>query len=71
MNYYLINYDGKAITIGEKMYLKRINANNDIIVWYDDGVNIFVGDCCLSKSDVKKAITDRIGEYKEQFECFH
>lgn len=64
-----INSAYKAVTISEKTYAKCLD--DDIIVWYDDGENIFIGDCSLSEMGVKKAIFDRIGEYKEQFECFH
>ena len=77
MNYYAIMIKSvsivtayKAVTISEKAYLKSLNAS-DVIIWYNDGDNCFIGDCCLSELGVKRAVFDRIGEYKEQFECFH
>ena len=63
--YYEVNFC-RCRTSTEKT-MKRKILEDDCIEWYNDGENIFFGDCACSEKDVKIWITDNIGEFNPDF----
>ncbi len=56
MKYYTIPYSGKTHEISKARYISAIFREQitDMCVWYDDGKNVFIGDCTLN---IRKAVT--------------
>ena len=55
--YFQVNFDGSVKAISKQAYLKKYETveagDSDMILWYDDGKNVFIGDCAC---DIKAAI---------------
>ena len=58
-----------AITISDFLYNRLMNdfENNDYIEWYNDGENVFIGECNLFTGNVITAIKKRIGKFDADF----
>lgn len=39
-------------TSARKIMLEKMNENSDCIIWYDDGENIFFGDCTCNYKQI-------------------
>ncbi len=68
MDFYRIKHD-IAITISEIRYNSIMNdfESNDYIEWYNDGENVFIGECNLFTGNVIAAIKKRIGKFDADF----
>ena len=68
MDFYRIKRD-IAITISEIRYNSIMSdfENNDYIEWYNDGENVFIGECNLFTGSVISAIKNRIGKFDADF----
>ena len=72
MDFYEIkhkNFGDIAITISDFFYNRLMNdfENNDYIEWYNDGENVFIGECNLFTGNVISAIKKRIGKFDADF----
>ena len=72
MDFYEIkhkNHSDIAITISDFRYNKLMNdfENNDYIEWYNDGENVFIGECNLFIGNVIAAIKSRINTFNSDF----
>ena len=58
-NYFQVNFDGSVKAISKQAYLKKYDTveagDSDVILWYDDGINIFIGHCAC---DIKSPNSD-------------
>lgn len=58
--YFQVNFDGNTKTISRQAYLKKYETvkagDSDMILWYDDGKNIFIGDCACDIKSVMYAV---------------
>ena len=65
--YFQVNFDGSVKAINKQAYLKKYDAveagDSDVILWYDDGVNIFIGHCACDEKKVAEWIKNNIGEF--------
>ena len=65
--YFQVNFDGSVKTINRQAYLKKYESveagENDIILWYDDGKNVFIGDCSNNIKNVMYAVVKVTGVF--------
>lgn len=59
--YYMMHFTGIK-EVDEKTYLKHTFPERDLITWYDDGNNIFFGDCSLDEKIVAFTILETTGK---------
>ena len=73
MDFYEVKHKNRerdvAITISETRYNDIMSnfENNDYIEWYNDGENVFIGECNLFTGNVIAAIKKRIGKFDADF----
>ena len=69
--YFQVNFDGSVKPISRQAYLKKYETveagESDIILWYDDGVNIFIGDCACDVKSVMYAVVKMIGVFNANY----
>ena len=69
--YFQVNFDGSVKTINRQAYLKKYESveagENDIILWYDDGVNIFIGHCACDIKSVMYAVVKITGIFNADY----
>ena len=69
--YFQVNFDGSCKAISRQTYLKRYESveagDNDIILWYDDGNNVFIGDAALNDGNVVITILNTIGNVNIEY----
>ena len=65
--YFQVNFDGSGKAISKQAYLKKYDTveagDSDVILWYDDGVNIFIGHCACDIKDVMYAVVKITGVF--------
>ena len=63
------NFGDVAVTISDFLYNRLMNdfENNDYTEWYNDGENVFIGECNLFTGNVIAAIKKRIGKFNADF----
>ena len=58
--YFQVNFDGSVKSISRQAYLKKYETvkagDSDMILWYDDGKNVFIGDCACDIKSVMYAV---------------
>ena len=69
--YFQVNFDGSCKTISKQAYLKKYDAveagDSDVILWYDDGVNIFIGHCACDIKSVMYAVVKTTGVFNADY----
>ena len=69
--YFQVNFDGSCKTISKQAYLKKYDAveagDSDVILWYDDGVNIFIGHCACDIKSVMYAVVKTTGIFNADY----
>lgn len=69
--YFQVNFDGSCKTISKQAYLKKYDAveagDSDVILWYDDGVNIFIGHCACDIKSVMYAVVKTTGVFNANY----
>ena len=69
--YFQVNFDGSCKTISKQAYLKKYDAveagDSDVILWYDDGVNIFIGHCACDIKSVMYAVVKTTGIFNVNY----
>ena len=69
--YFQVNFDGNTKTISRQAYLKKYEAaeagDSDMILWYDDGKNIFIGDCACDIKAVMYAVVKITGVFNADY----
>lgn len=60
--YYEVDYV-RCKTSTEKTMKRKLNENDDCIIWYEDNDNIFFGDCACSEAQVIEWITNNLGRF--------
>ena len=69
--YFQVNFDGSCKAISKQAYLKKYDAveagDSDVILWYDDGVNIFIGHCACDIKAVMYAVVKTTGVFNADY----
>ena len=69
--YFQVNFDGSCKAISRQTYLRRYETveagENDIILWYDDGANIFIGHCACDIKAVMYAVVKITGVFNVNY----
>lgn len=69
--YFQINFDGSVKSISRQIYLKKYETveagENDIILWYNDGKNVFIGDCACDIKNVIYAVVKITGIFNADY----
>ena len=60
--YYEVDFC-RCKTSTENTMLCKFAKNDDCIEWYNDGENIFFGDCACNEKSVKEWIKINVGEF--------
>lgn len=64
--YYEVDFC-RCKTSTEKIMLRKFAENDDCIEWYNDGENIFFGDCSCDEKSVKKWIEINLGKFDPDY----
>ena len=69
--YFQVNFDGSVKAISKQAYLKKYETveagDSDVILWYDDGVNIFIGHCACDIKTVMYAVVKTTGIFNANY----
>ena len=69
--YFQVNFDGSCKAISRQTYLKKYETveagDSDIILWYNDGKNVFIGDCACDIKNVIYAIVKATGDFNADY----
>ena len=69
--YFQVNFDGSVKAISKQAYLKKYESveagDSDVILWYDDGVNIFIGHCACDIKSVMYAVVKTTGVFNANY----
>ena len=69
--YFQVNFDGSVKAISKQAYLKKYDTveagDSDVILWYDDGVNIFIGHCACDIKSVMYAVVKTTGVFNADY----
>ena len=69
--YFQINFDGNVKPISRQAYLKKYETveagDSDIILWYNDGKNVFIGDCVCDIKAVIYAVVKITGVFNADY----
>ena len=69
--YFQVNFDGSVKAISKQAYLKKYDTveagDSDVILWYDDGVNIFIGHCACDIKSVMYAVVKTTGIFNADY----
>lgn len=69
--YFQINFDGSVKSISRQAYLKKYETveagDSDMILWYDDGKNVFIGDCNNDIKNVMYAVVKITGVFNVNY----
>ena len=69
--YFQVNFDGSVKAISKQAYLKKYESveagDSDVILWYDDGVNIFIGHCACDIKSVMYAVVKTTGVFNADY----
>ena len=69
--YFQVNFDGSCQAISRQTYLRRYETvkagDNDIILWYDDGANIFIGHCACDIKTVMYVVVKITGVFNADY----
>ena len=69
--YFQVNFDGNTKTISRQAYLKKYETvkagDSDMILWYDDGENIFIGVCNNDIKNVMYAVVKITGVFNADY----
>ena len=69
--YFQVNFDGSVKSISRQEYLKKYDTveagDSDVILWYDDGVNIFIGHCACDIKAVMYAVVKITGVFNADY----
>lgn len=69
--YFQVNFDGSCKTISKQIYLKKYETveagDSDMILWYDDGKNVFIGDCSNDIKNVMYAVVKITGVFNVNY----
>ena len=69
--YFQINFDGSVKSISRQAYLKKYEAvevgDSDMILWYDDGKNVFIGDCSNDIKNVMYTVVKITGVFNADY----
>ena len=65
--YFQVNFDGSCKAISRQAYLKKYDGDSDVILWYDDGVNIFIGHCACDIKSVIYAVVKTTGVFNADY----
>ena len=69
--YFQVNFDGSCKAISKQAYLKKYDTveagDSDVILWYDDGKNVFIGDCSNDIKSVMYAVVKTTGVFNADY----
>ena len=69
--YFQVNFDGSIKAISRQAYLKKYETveagDSDMILWYDDGKNVFIGDCACDIKAVIYAVVKITGVFNANY----
>lgn len=67
--FFQVNFDGSVKPISRQAYLKKYETAeiSDVIIWYDDGNNIFIGDCACDVKSVMYAVVKMTGVFNVDY----
>lgn len=69
--YYQVNFNESVKSISRQAYLKKYESveagESDIILWYDDGKNVFIGDCNNDIKNVMYAVVKITGVFDANY----
>lgn len=69
--YFQINFDGSVKSISRQTYLKKYETveagDSDMILWYDNGENVFIGDCACDIKTVIYAVVKITGVFNADY----
>ena len=69
--YFQVNFGGSCKAISKQIYLKKYETveagDSDMILWYDDGKNVFIGDCACDIKAVMYEVVKITGVFNVNY----